>query len=119
MDVLQRWGEACWSSGEMVKQAARPAIFKGRQTEPELILCAVHFSPDECRNYFGTAGTRPPHGHEKRFSLLRRRLISAAAAAAVAAGAALASGEAVAPAAKVARSASQMEDQAPKDLEVL
>ena len=27
----------------MVKQAARPAVFKGRQTEPELILCAVRW----------------------------------------------------------------------------
>ena len=26
-----------------MKQAARPAIFKGRQTEPELILCAVRW----------------------------------------------------------------------------
>ena len=29
--------------------------------------CLAHFSPDECRNSFGTADTRPPHGHEKRF----------------------------------------------------
>ena len=26
-----------------MKQAARPAIFKGRQTEPELILCALRW----------------------------------------------------------------------------
>ena len=28
----------------MVKQAIRPAIFTWRQTEPELILCAVRWS---------------------------------------------------------------------------
>ena len=32
-----------WSPEEMVTQAIRPAIFKWRHTEPELILCAVRW----------------------------------------------------------------------------
>ena len=32
-----------WWHKEMMKQAIRPAIFKWRQTEPALILCAVRW----------------------------------------------------------------------------
>ena len=32
-----------WSPEEMVTKAIRPVIFKWRQTEPELILCAVRW----------------------------------------------------------------------------
>ena len=33
---------------------------------PFLGTCLERFSSDECRPIFGTAGTQPPHGHEKR-----------------------------------------------------
>ena len=32
-----------WQPEEIMKKAIRPAIFKWRQTEPELILCAVRW----------------------------------------------------------------------------
>ncbi len=34
-------GSGGWQPEEITKKAIRPAIFKWRQTEPELILCAV------------------------------------------------------------------------------
>jgi transposase, IS6 family len=41
--VLQLRRERLVASEEMVKKATRPAIFKWRQTAPELILCAVRW----------------------------------------------------------------------------
>ena len=47
-----------------MKQAARPAIFKGRQTEPELILCAVRWDlrylPRVCGGAVLSAGLLEP-----------------------------------------------------------
>src|ERR1039457_5991168 len=37
------FGGGGWESEEIVKNATRPAIFKWRQTAPELILCAVRW----------------------------------------------------------------------------
>ena len=37
------FGGGGWYSEEIVKKANRPAIFKWRQTAPELILCAVRW----------------------------------------------------------------------------
>ena len=41
--MLQLWPAAAGSLKSMVKKAIRPAIFKWRQTEPALILCAVRW----------------------------------------------------------------------------
>ena len=60
--------ERCFAKLKALVRTARC-----RRTEtlwPFLGECLAHFSPDECRNSFGTADTRPPHGHEKRFSLV-------------------------------------------------
>ena len=38
------FGRRGWQPEEIMKKAIRPAIFKWRQTEPELILCAVRWT---------------------------------------------------------------------------
>ena len=59
--------ELCFAK---LKALVRTARCRSTETLwPFLGECLAHFSPDECRNYFCTAGTRPPHGHEKRFRL--------------------------------------------------
>ena len=45
-----------------MKQAARPAIFKGRQTEPELILCAVRGSLRDSLSVRDVERAAPPRG---------------------------------------------------------
>ena len=40
-ESVATFGGACWQVEKVVEQAARRAIFQGRQTEPAFILCAV------------------------------------------------------------------------------
>ena len=61
--------ELCFAK---LKALVRTARCRSTETLwPFLGECLAHSGPDECRTYFRHCGTRPPHGHEKRFRSVR------------------------------------------------